>query len=188
MVAEVPLRVLALIAPTVGRHPAWLEARREWGAGQHEDGFGLNETDDVETSEGFAIWVDRLLKQSDPTLSIAAGVARCTYLWIVEGDEVLGGIALRHDYTALVARVGHVGFGVRPSARGRGVATWALGRILDEARTSGLDRVLIVCETDNLASVRVIERLGGVLDLQTAAGQTRVLKYWIDLGSARRTG
>lgn len=39
----------------------------------------------------------------------------------------------------------------RPSARRRGLATWALGRILDEARVLGLDRVLIACEVDNVS-------------------------------------
>ncbi len=60
--------------------------------------------------------------------------------------------------------MGHIGYGVRPSARGRGVATWALGRMLDEARTIGLERVLIVCDPDNIASATVIEHNGGALD------------------------
>jgi hypothetical protein len=40
---------------------------------------------------------------------------------------------------------GHIGLGIRPSARRRGLATWALGRMLDEARVLGLDRVLAAC-------------------------------------------
>ncbi|MEC3973871.1 hypothetical protein [Amycolatopsis sp. H20-H5] len=46
---------------------------------------------------------------------------RCTYRWIVEGDRVLGGIALRHGFDDFVPRLGHVGYGIRPSARRRGL-------------------------------------------------------------------
>lgn len=69
-----------------------------------------------------------------------------------------------HGDGELVRRVGHIGYGVRPSARGRGLATWALGRILEEARALGMDRVLIVCAADNIASARTIERHHGVLE------------------------
>jgi predicted acetyltransferase len=178
-----------LIAPTSTLHLAWLEAHREWGAGQHEDGFGLSETDETQTAEGFAAWIGRLVNQSDSTTPVPAGEAHCTYRWIVDDTKLLGGIALRHEFTDFVARMGHIGYGVRPSARGRGVATWALGRMLDEARTIGLERVLIVCERDNNVSVRVIEHHGGVLDDAVATDQLQPRRYWIncDPTHSRRT-
>jgi RimJ/RimL family protein N-acetyltransferase len=92
------------------------------------------------------------------------GKHRCTYRWIVESDRVLGGIALRHGDDDYVRWAGHVGYGIRPSARRRGLATWALGRMLDEARVAGLDRLLAVCAVDNVASVKTIERCGGVFE------------------------
>ncbi|WP_257028221.1 GNAT family N-acetyltransferase [Micromonospora purpureochromogenes] len=67
------------------------------------------------------------------------------------------GIALRHELNDFLLRVGgHVGYGIRPSARRRGLATWALGRMLGEARALGLDRVLITCEVDNIASAKTM--------------------------------
>jgi predicted acetyltransferase len=167
-----------LIVPTASFHLAWLEAHCEWGSGQHEDGFGLAEADDIETAEGFAKWIGRLVDQSNSTAAVDAGHARCSYRWIVDGTELLGGIALRHEFTDFVARMGHVGYGVRPSGRGRGVATWALGQMLDEARVVGLKRVLIVCAADNLASARVIEKNGGVLDDGPSHGLLQ-RRYWI---------
>ncbi|WP_406046126.1 GNAT family N-acetyltransferase [Micromonospora sp. NBC_00898] len=131
-----------LIAPTTRLHTAWLEAHAEWGPGQHEDGFGLHPSDEVNSPAGFAAWVARLLGQSDPAKPLDAGKGRCTYRWIVESNRVLGGIALRHGSSDYVLWAGHIGYGIRPSARRRGLATWALGRMLDEARTLGLDRVL----------------------------------------------
>ncbi|SCE80368.1 Acetyltransferase (GNAT) domain-containing protein [Micromonospora matsumotoense] len=81
-----------------------------------------------------------------------------------------GGIALRHDRDEHTQWVGHLGFGIRPSARRRGLASWALGRMLDEARALGRDRLLVVCATGNVASARTIERCGGVFE---GIGETR---------------
>jgi predicted acetyltransferase len=131
----------------------------------------LAPTDDVESAAGFAAWLARLAEES------------CAYRWIVEGDQVLGGIALRYGSGDFVKRMGHIGYGIRPSARKRGVATWALGGMLDEARVLGLDRVLIVCAADNVASAKTIERNGGVLEgiQETELGRAR--RYWITTGA-----
>ncbi|KAB1947201.1 GNAT family N-acetyltransferase [Micromonospora sp. ALFpr18c] len=171
-----------LIAPTVRLHDAWLEAHDEWGPGVHEDGFGLRPSDEVRSPDGFAAWVTRLNDQSDPAMPLDGGQVRCTYRWIVEDGRVLGGIALRHDLDDVLLRVaGHIGYGIRPSARRRGLATWALGRMLDAARSLGLQRVLIACAADNVASARTIEHHGGVLEdiRDTTLGPTR--RYWITL-------
>ncbi|WP_280253537.1 GNAT family N-acetyltransferase [Nocardia abscessus] len=171
----------ALIAPTTRLHTAWLEAHDEWGPGRHEDGFGLRPADEVESPAGFAAWVARLVEESSREAG-KAGQTRCTYRWIVEDDQVLGGIALRHEFDDFVRWAGHIGYGIRPSARRRGLATWALGRMLDEARKLGMDRVLIICAADNIASAKTIQRHGGVLESirDTQLGPAR--RYWIDIG------
>ena len=159
-----------LIAPTRVLHAAWLDARTEWGPGVHEDGFGLLTTDDVDSPAGFAAWVERLAGESE----------RCTYRWIIGGDHVLGGIALRHEGNDILPWAGHIGYGIRPSARRRGLATWALGRMVCEARALGMDRLLAVCEAENRASAKTIERLGGILE--DDARHRPVRRYWIGTG------
>ncbi len=59
--------------------------------------------------------------------------------------------------------------------------------MLDEARSLGLDRVLAVCAVDNVASVRTIERCGGVFEgiADTRFGPVR--RYWITR-TAHRSG
>jgi predicted acetyltransferase len=170
-----------LIAPATRLHTAWLEAHAEWGPGQHEDGFGLGPSDEVDSPAGFAAWLTRLTNQSEPAKTIDVGTHCCTYRWIVESDRVLGGIALRHGSDDYVLWAGHIGYGIRPSARRRGLATWALGQMLDEARVLGLDWVLAVCAVDNVASVKTIERCGGVFEgiRDTKFGPAQ--RYWIDL-------
>lgn len=76
---------------------------------------------------------------------------------------------------------GHIAFGVRPTARRQGLATWALGAVLPEARSLGLTRVLVTCDDHNLGSARTIQNNGGVLEdvRDTDLGRTR--RYWIEL-------
>jgi len=67
-------------------------------------------------------------------------------------------------------------------ARMNSLASWALGEMLGEARSAlGLDRVLISCLADNVASARTIERNGGVLEGIRATDHGRVRRYWIAL-------
>lgn len=175
--------MLALIEPTTDLHAAWLASRDEWGRGVHQPGSGLRGGDDVDSAEGFAAWVERLRREGDESRPPLPGLVHAAYWWVVDQDgAVVGSISLRYalnDFLLLAA--GHIGYGVRPSARGRGVAGWALGEVLATARRRDLESVLITCVVDNTASARVIEKQGGVLEdvRDTPAGPRR--RYWITL-------
>ncbi len=71
---------------------------------------------------------------------------------------------------------------MRPVARRRGLAKFALGEVLRHAKDGGLDRVLVTCAEANTASRHTIEGQGGVLEdiRETELGLTR--RYWITLG------
>ena len=173
------LSVLTLIRPTADLHGAWLASHEEWGPGEHEDGFGLNARTDVITAEGFAEWVRTMHAEEDSSIWTGPAVRGCFYRWIMDGDEVVGGIAARVSESEFVRLYGHVGYGIRPSARGRGIATWALGQVArDLLDTRGLTRVLAVCAADNGASAATIEGNGGRLDTETS--DERVSRYWIE--------
>ncbi|MFF5922783.1 GNAT family N-acetyltransferase [Streptomyces flavochromogenes] len=173
-----------LITPTGQLRSSWLAARDEWPPGAHQDGTGLRLAPDADLAspQSFSAWVEQLKQQSDKSVAVGEGRVHATHWWIVEGDSYLGAIDLRHYLNALLLDVGgHIGYSIRPSARRRGLATWALGAVLPEARALGLDRVLVTCDDDNVGSARSIERNGGVLeDVRTTdAGVKR--RYWITL-------
>ena len=172
----------ALVAPTTRLHQSWLEARAEWAPGETLHGHGIDPTRDLESADGFAAWVAYLLIQSDESVPVVPERVHATYWWIVEDDTYLGAINLRHRLNeTLLHAGGHIGYGLRPSARGRHLAFWAVGEVLPVARAKGLDRVLVTCHDDNLASARTIERSGGILEnvAETEYGLTR--RYWIAL-------
>jgi predicted acetyltransferase len=104
-----------------------------------------------------------------------------THFWAVDGDEFLGSISVRHALNAVLEQWGgHIGYGVRPSARGRGLATGMLAQVLDWCRANlALDRVMLTVAEDNPASQRVVEKNGGVL-------QDRIPHIWHDGALGRR--
>ncbi|WP_156759370.1 GNAT family N-acetyltransferase [Microbacterium karelineae] len=169
-----------LLVPDARLHESFLDSHREW-AGATQDGAGIHDDDDVVSSEGFARYVAELVASEHTPRR--PGLVTDTYRWIVEGDEYLGAISFRHELTEYLESFGgHIGYGIRPSARRRGLATWALARTLDMARERGYDRVLVTCRDDNAASARTIEKSGGVLEDRRAHGDVLMRRYWILLG------
>jgi predicted acetyltransferase len=99
-----------------------------------------------------------------------------TTLWWVSGEEYLGRISIRHRLTAHLREIGgHIGYDIRPSARHRGHATAMLAAALPVARSLGIDPALLTCDADNIASRKVIEANGGMLE-DNRHGK---LRYWV---------
>ncbi len=103
-----------------------------------------------------------------------------TYLFMRSG-EIVGGLDLRHYLTeSLLKTGGHIGYGIRPSQRGRGCAPCMLALGLEKAKEFGIDWVLVTCDDDNPASAHTIEACGGVLENKlTEDDGTLVRRYWI---------
>lgn len=130
----------------------------------------------------FARFTTYLRAEALPESPRPVGWVPYTVMWIVEGEEYLGRISLRHTLNdQLLTWGGHIGYGVRPTARRRGVATAALALMLPVAGGMGIDPVLVTCDVDNEPSRRTIERNGGVYE-DTRKGK---LRYWVPTGAGR---
>ncbi len=100
-----------------------------------------------------------------------------------ERNRLLGAVNIRHYLTdALLKDGGHIGDGIRPSERRKGYATKMIHLALEECRKLGIDRVLMICNKDNIGSARSIIRNGGVLENEITDPDGSVLqRYWIQL-------
>lgn len=137
----------------------------------------------LESPQAFAEYVDFVVDQDREETPRPATYVPFTERWMTDGDEYLGRISLRHRLTdVLLTWGGHIGYAVRPSARGHGYARRALEQMMPRCAELGIDPVLVTCDTDNEASRRTIEGAGGCYE-DTREGK---LRYWVP--AAARAG
>lgn len=99
-----------------------------------------------------------------------------------ERDRMVGAVNIRHDLNeALLLNGGHIGDGVRPSERGKGIATQMIAMALDECRKLGIRKVLMVCDKENIDSAKSIRRNGGILENEVLVDGVTEQRYWIEL-------
>ena len=131
------------------------------------------------TDAGFASYVEETLAEAERPR--ADGFVCQTSWWWTDGEEYLGRISLRHELTpSLLEWGGHIGYDVRRSRRRQGHATRMLAAVLPEAARLGIDRALLTCDADNVASRCVIEANGGVCEDRRGAK----LRYWVPTSQA----
>lgn len=168
-------QVIQLVTPDAAQYDQWREAFDEFGA-TAKDGSGYTPSERVDTSlTGFAEYLADRARQSDVTQPAPVGWVHSDYLWMMDDGALVGFLAVRHALTDfLYNRVGHIGYSVRPTARGRGYATEALQLGLAHARSLGIESVLLTCAESNDASRAVIEKCGG--EYEDSRGG--VCRYW----------
>ena len=141
--------------------------------------FGRSEWTHAETVAAFARWA----KGEPPE-----GWVPSTTSFLVDEGRILGVSNLRHWLTPhLLEHGGHVGYSVRPSERNRGHATRLLRNAARKARRLGVERLLVTCDADNIASARVIERCGGDLENEVPTDDAPIRRYWIHLRERGRS-
>ena len=99
-----------------------------------------------------------------------------------ERNLFVGAVNIRHWLNEGLLRTGgHIGDGVRPGERGKGYGTRLVALALEECKKLGIERVLMCCDKDNVASARTIQKNGGALENEVEDGGRVVRRYWIDL-------
>lgn len=95
---------------------------------------------------------------------------------------VVGAVNIRHFLNeSLLLNGGHIGDGVVPSERRKGIATAMIGLALEECKKLGIEKVLMVCDKNNIGSAKSIINNGGVLENEVLADGVTEQRYWIDI-------
>ena len=182
-----------LAVPDPSFHSSFLDALGEYvAAGDYPHGSGITPDElpldevrgepwfmsDLSDPERFAAYAVAMRQLVDGEVARGFAMVPDTKRWIAEDGELLGFLSVRHELNDfLLEEGGHIGYSVRPSARRRGLATYACAWGLDHLRSLGVDRALITCDDDNEASAATILRNGGVLE-DVRHGKRR---YWVEL-------
>lgn len=102
----------------------------------------------------------------------------------VKDNKVVGMLCIRDKLDEFSARyIGNIGYSIRKSEREKGYATQQLKLALGLCRKRGMDRVLITCNKENIASVKTILANGGVLENEIIDSDTHMVvqRFWVSV-------
>ena len=139
-----------------------LSDNREWPENQ-------DPSDNQDRSETWTLSDNR-------TLSDHRTLSKNIYWFMADGLPVGFGVISQVPSNLLRAVGGNIGYIIRPTQRGKGYGTLFLGLLVEEARKLNLDKLLLIIQNSNAASLRIALRNGGKLE---PADQDKSL-VWID--------
>lgn len=127
---------------------------------------------------------DEYIGSLDTTAGNADIVPDSTFFCLDEDRNCfVGAVNIRHYLNdALLLNGGHIGDGVRPSERCKGVGTKMIALALEKCKDLGIDKVLMVCDKSNVASAKCIIKNGGVLENEVTVDGVTEQRYWIENG------
>lgn len=174
------LSQIKLIKPTLKYASDITEYRQEFlDSGDSMDGCGnLRECSSAEE------WIHGINMAENEETCPKHKVRSNTYIAIrLNDDKIIGVIDFRHHINHPILSVwgGHIGFSVRPSERRKGYATEMLRQNLINCKQYGLDKVLVTCDFDNIASKKTIIANGGIFEKEIMVDGDRIERYWIQL-------
>jgi len=171
---------LRLVAPTVDFKEEYIDMLNDWKTSGEKLVPWVLSFD----SSDFSTMVKNLEDYSQG-IGVQEGYVKHTTYWLVNmQNRVLGAVNIRHRLNEYLSNIGgHIGYGIRPSDRKKGYATEMLRLSLKVARNIGIEKVLITCDKDNIASARTIIKNGGILESEGIDNKVAFQRYWIDLKS-----
>lgn len=108
-----------------------------------------------------------------------------TFLLIREDDDkIIGTINVRWNLNEAMLRFGgHIGYGIRPTERRKGYNKINLYLGMLEAQKLGLEKVMLDCDVNNIASDKTLKALGGELERTEVDPYDGILTnvYWFNV-------
>lgn len=108
-----------------------------------------------------------------------------TFLLIRENDnKIVGSINVRWNLNEEMLKFGgHIGYGIRPTERRKGYNKINLYLGMTEAKKLGLEKVMLDCDVDNIASDKTLKALGGKLERTEVDPYDGILTnvYWFNV-------
>lgn len=173
---------MKLVLPSTEYEKSFLEAMKEFREVGKKKEVEQSLVKRYDESADFAGFVERLKGEAEGKF-LPEGYVPHTVLWLVEGEQFIGWLDIRHRLNKHLREIGgHIGYAIRPSERGKGYGNQILKLALPKARELGITKIRITCSDDNVASDKIIEKNGGIFE-DTATTPEGVVKrrYWITI-------
>jgi predicted acetyltransferase len=167
-----------LVKPNVSLEKEYLDFYQEWKVSGEDMIPWVIEKDPTDF-----LGMVQFLLNNEKGINLPEGWVRDSTYWLVnESNRVLGAVNIRHSLTDRLFNCGgHIGYGIRPSERRKGYATKILAFSLGKTKELGIEKVLVVCDADNIASERTILKNGGKEDASFTEENGNVVKrFWIE--------
>ena len=153
-ISEMPM---TLIRPSMEYRPSYLKYIAELGDEERYP-FPL----DFDCSD-----FQRMLDKIDDFangVNLPSGFVQSSTFWLVEANEIIGVTNIRHRLNRAIEHCGgHIGLGIRPSYRGKGLGRLLMQLSIEWLLKRGVDPVHIHCYKNNPASANTIIANGGTL-------------------------
>ena len=172
---------MELVHPSTKYKNSFLAAAKaHLASGEHD---GLFDSHAEWTNEHFDEYLART-KVYRSGKNLPEGKVPSSSFWIVDDDTWLGRVSLRHELNdTLKSFGGHLGYYLIPSARKKGIGSWAVEHVLEEARKLGLKKLLVTCNPDNIGSQKIIQKFGGIHQdtIDSELNDGPLMRWWITL-------
>ncbi|MBP7006748.1 MAG: GNAT family N-acetyltransferase [Candidatus Pacebacteria bacterium] len=129
----------------------------------------------------FEEYVARFEKE-EQGIDLPEGYVSHSRFWLIDNEEFIGHVDIRHKLTDdLLKFGGHIGYAIVPSKRRLGYGTKILEMALPIAKELGIEKVFFTLDDSNIASAKIIEKNGGVLESKIEYEGVLKRRYWITL-------
>lgn len=163
--------------------PEHREAAEQYKQAFFDAGEGVINGSALLDQMNYTDWLEQVRQNQSPKTVRPDWVVASTFFAVREKDgRILGMLDLRHTLKqAFLSQYGgHIGYSVRPDERQKGYAAAMLQQAIIYAKQLGLSKVMLGCFADNLASIRTIEKCGGILTETKPYLDNRMMHvYWI---------
>lgn len=141
---------------------------------------GVGGLDRVETYEEWLVKINNDLTNETCGEGRVPSIQYLTYRTI--DNKLVGMIQIRkelNDY--LLNYGGHIGDCIRPSEQNKGYATEQIRLALEKCKELNINKVLMTCFKDNVASARTIQKNNGILENEVIDDNKIKQRYWINI-------